>query len=111
MIRIAVVDDENILCSQIEQYLLKIAEELNIHFDIDVLYSGNELCQQLKQSIYYDVIFLDIEMDDVNGIAVSEFIRKQLLDDSVQIIYVSGNTRYAMELFQYSPLDFFGETD
>lgn len=106
MIRIAVVDDENILCSQIEQYLLKIAEELNIHFDIDVLYSGNELCQQLKQSIYYDVIFLDIEMDDVNGIAVSEFIRKQLLDDSVQIIYVSGNTQYAMELFQYSPLDF-----
>lgn len=61
MIRIAVVDDENIICSQIEQYLLQIKEELNIHFDIDVLYSGEELCKQLKQNIYYDVIFLDIE--------------------------------------------------
>lgn len=45
MIRVAVVDDENIICSQIEQYLLQIEEELNIHFDIDVLYSGEELCQ------------------------------------------------------------------
>ena len=101
MIRVAVVDDENIICSQIERYLLQIEEELNIHFDIDVLYSGKELCQQLKQNIYYDVIFLDIEMKDVNGITASEFIRKQLLDDGVQIVYVSGKTQYALELFQY----------
>ena len=106
LIRVAVVDDENIICSQIEQYLLQIEEELNIHFDIDVLYSGEELCEQLKQNIYYDVIFLDIEMQDVNGITASEFIRKQLLDDGVQIVYVSGKTQYALELFQYSPLDF-----
>lgn len=106
LIRVAVVDDENIICSQIEQYLLQIEEELNIHFDIGVLYSGEELCQQLKQNIYYDVIFLNIEMQDVNGITASEFIRKQLLDDGVQIVYVSGKTQYALELFQYSPLDF-----
>ena len=106
MIRIAVVDDENIICAQIERYLLQIAKELNIHFEIDVFYSGKELCKHLEQSICFDVIFLDIEMDDVSGITASQFIRKQLLDDGVQIVYVSGKTQYALELFQYSPLDF-----
>jgi hypothetical protein len=51
VIRVAIVDDENFICSQIEQYLLQIEEELNIYFDIDVLYSGKELCKQLKQNI------------------------------------------------------------
>jgi len=105
-IKIAVVDDENIICAQIEQYLLRIAKELNIHFEIDVFYSGRELCKHLKQSVCFDVIFLDIEMDDISGITASEFIRKQLVDDGVQIVYVSGKTQYALELFQYSPLDF-----
>lgn len=106
MIRIAIVDDENIICSQMEQYLIKIEEELNICFDIDVLYSGKELFQQIKQNIYYDVVFLDIEMKEINGIEVSDYIRNQLLDDNMQIVYISGKTQYALELFKYSPLDF-----
>lgn len=106
MIRIAIVDDENILCAQIESELLRVGEELNIQFDIDVFYSGKQLCQHLAQKVCYDVIFLDIEMEDIDGITASEFIRKQMMDDGVQIVYVSGKTQYALELFQFSPLDF-----
>ncbi len=106
MIRAAIVDDENLICAQLERYLLQIEAELNIRFDIDVFYSGKELCEHLKRKICYDVIFLDIEMEDINGITASAFIRKQMIDDGVQIVYVSGKTQYALELFQFSPLDF-----
>ena len=44
MINIAVVDDENRICAQLETLLLTIARENNLRFDVDVLYSGNELC-------------------------------------------------------------------
>ncbi len=106
MLKVAVVDDENIICSQIEGYLLQISKELNIRLDIEVLYSGKELCKELEQKTNYDVIFLDIEMKNTNGIEASHIIREIMMDDGVQIVYVSGKTQYAMELFKFSPFDF-----
>lgn len=49
MIRIAVVDDENRICAQLESLLLAIAKENNLRFDVDVLYSGSALCEELKR--------------------------------------------------------------
>lgn len=106
MIQIAIADDENTVCSQTERDLLQIAEELHIQVEIDVFYSGRQLCDHIKDGKIYDVIFLDIEMDDVSGLMASEYIRKTMQDDGVQIVYISGKTQYAMKLFQYSPLDF-----
>ena len=106
MIRIAVVDDENRICAQLESMLLTIAKENNLRFDVDVLYSGSALCEELKRGTIYDVIYRDIEMEDVSGIEASRFIRETFQNDSVEIVYVSGKTQYAMELFQFSPMDF-----
>lgn len=99
MIQIAIADDENTVCSQTERDLLQIAEELHIQVEIDVFYSGRQLCDHIKDGKIYDVIFLDIEMDDVSGLMASEYIRKTMQDDGVQIVYISGKTQYAMKLF------------
>jgi DNA-binding LytR/AlgR family response regulator len=106
MIRISIADDENSICSQTEHDLRQIAEELHIPVDIDVFYTGRQLCEHIRVGVIYDVIFLDIEMDDVNGLMASKYIRQIMQDDGVQIVYLSGKTQYALELFQYSPLDF-----
>lgn len=107
MLKIAIVDDENIVCSQIEKVLINTAIEENMKFDIDVYYSGKKICEHLKSNeCCYDVIFLDIEMQGFNGVEVGNFIRNILKNDAMQIIYISGKTEYALDLFQFSPLDF-----
>lgn len=45
-------------------------------------------------------------MERKNGVEVGRFIRDNLVNDAVQIAYVSGKTHYAMELFKISPIDF-----
>lgn len=106
MIRAAICDDENNVCSAIEKMLFKAAFELNFQIQTDVYYSGERLCEQLEAGEYYDIIFLDIELECKNGVEVGHYIRSKLVNDTVQIAYVSGKTHYAMELFKISPIDF-----
>lgn len=106
MIMAAICDDENNVCSAIEKMLFRASKELNLPLQTDVYYTGERLCERLEAGEYYDIIFLDIELEFKNGVEVGHFIRQKLVNDTVQIAYISGKTHYAMELFKISPIDF-----
>lgn len=105
MLRIAVVDDQNEICAQVEKMLMELSKEENIQVDIEVYYNGKQLCRAL-QEIFYDLIFLDIEMRDFSGIDVSNQIRKNMKNEATQIAYISGHEKYAIEIFDFDPLYF-----
>lgn len=105
MLRIAICDDEEALCMQLEDMLLRIGRESMEQLDIDVFFSGEELYKYL-QNVQYDIIYLDIELDLMSGVEVGYKIRNELQNDITQIVYISGNESYAMELFQVRPLNF-----
>lgn len=98
MIKIAVCDDEKIITSQIENIIDDICIREGIPFDIDVFFSGNGLEKEVLNGTKYDLIYLDIQMDNGNGITAAKNIRK--LDENVLLIYVSGYDKYMMELFR-----------
>ena len=106
MIRIAIIDDAVEIGTQLETILIEITTNKGIAIDIDIYYSGKELCEHLQNGEFYDLIFLDIEMPEFTGIDVSKMIRDNLKNDATQIAYISGNKEYAIEIFEYDPLYF-----
>ena len=62
MITIAICDDDNYICSQIEKYILNYSKTKNIKFDIEVFYSGESLTNFIMKEHSFDLIFLDIEL-------------------------------------------------
>lgn len=106
MLRIVVCDDDKICCGEMESCILEYAKNNREKFDVDVYYSGEELLAELKRGIQYDLIFLDIEMKEVNGIEVGSIIRRELNLFLTQIVYVTSFEQYAKELFQNQPFDF-----
>ena len=106
MLRIAICDDEKILCSQIEKILLEYSKLNFLEMDIEVFLSGEELCRYIEEKYGFDLIYLDIEMDIMNGIEVGKKIRKQLKDYKTEIVYVSGKDSYDRQLFDLQPLNF-----
>lgn len=103
--RIAVVDDENLICSQIEEYILDFVNGNDKPTDICVYYSGERFCSALRRESF-DIIFLDIELGKCSGIDVSRFIRGTQNDQITQIIYVTGKTGYDRLLFDFQPFGF-----
>ncbi len=106
MYRIAICDDEKAICYQIEQTILDYKNTMLEEIEVDVYYSGEELYKSLSNGNEYDILFLDIEFKQVNGVKIGEKIREELKNETIQIVYISGRQSYAMELFNIRPLNF-----
>ncbi len=79
--KIAVCDDEKSMLEQMEENL----KEFETLFQIDCYTSGEAL---LDSGIYYDLIFLDIDMKGISGIDTARMLRRR--DKKVKIVYVTA---------------------
>lgn len=106
MIRIAICDDDESVCEKIESLILAYAERMSIRVETYVFYLALNLLDNIKNQGSYDLIFLDIEMNKMNGIEFGTILRNELNDDETRIVYVSWTKNYAMNLFKIRPYDY-----
>lgn len=106
MIKIAICDDNSNICAQLEDILLSYAASTYLKVDIDVFFTGEKLLDYIKCGNTFDLIYLDIELGQVNGIEVGKQLRKVLKDYSTEIVYISGHDGYDRQLFDVQPLHF-----
>lgn len=106
MFHILICDDENPTCSYIEKVMLDYATKENISVSTEVFYTGEGLLKYMKQNSNVDLLFLDIALPGMNGAEVGNLLRDELENETVQIVYISSQDKYAMQLFQIRPFDF-----
>ncbi|MCL2051021.1 MAG: LytTR family DNA-binding domain-containing protein [Lachnospiraceae bacterium] len=106
MYRIGICDDEIYTCADLEQIIGVICCELSIKASIEPYYSGRTLIKYLNLGNDFDILFLDIELPDIDGINIGKYIRDQNNNHKMQIIYISSKKNYAMRLFKNQPSGF-----
>lgn len=106
MYQIAVCDDDVIFCEKIENTIFCFARKNGWEIAVDVFYSGKGILKEFEKRMSYDLILLDIEFPDMDGIAVAKRVRDDYQDESVQIVFLSGKSQYAMQLFEVRPMNF-----
>lgn len=104
MINIAICDDNISVTGKMEDALLRFAREKMIDIDSDVYFDGKELADTVINGKRYDIIFLDIEMNEENGLSAAKRIRE--VDKTVIIIYVTSYESYMKETFEVRPFRF-----
>lgn len=106
MYKIGICDDEKGTCAELEKILYRYAKNRGLKCDINIWYTGEELCEYLRRENTLDILFLDIELVSTDGIKVGNFIREELENIETDIVYISSNSSYAMNLFRIQPIDF-----
>ena len=106
MYKIGICDDDYAFCGQIEQYLENVAEALSLAIELEIFLSAKDFLKYLSKNPPLDILFLDIELGQTDGIVVGQKIRTQLENEVTQIVYVSAKEHYAIQLFQNRPMDF-----
>lgn len=100
--KIAICDDEKIFVGNMEGLLEKISV---CDDEVDVYYSGEALIDAYKnKKIFYDVVFLDMELGDMDGITVANAIRKE--DCNAIIVFVTSYRKYMLKSFECQPFSF-----
>lgn len=107
MLSIAICDDEVIECCNMAKRIKEIMEEMKIPCIIRQFQSGGELLQALES---FDIVFLDIIMQDMDGMKTAQIFREKAFDKI--LIFISSSREYVfdaydVEAFQYllKPVD------
>ena len=99
---IAICDDDIKWIEKEEEYL-SYWKEMNI--TCNSFYNGEQLIEAYKnKNTPYDLIFLDMEMDNMTGIETANKIRE--IDKYVYIVFVTSHEKYMKESFKCLPFDF-----
>lgn len=104
MVRIAVCDDDMRFTAELEEMVRREADDSGISVETEAYSDGGTLVADIEKGYRYDLVFLDIEMERVDGISAARQIRR--IDRSALLIYVSGYEQYLKELFEVEPFRF-----
>ena len=88
MIKIAVCDDERFYRLRIKKLIADYFERKDIPCDIDIFCTGSDLVQSTEGIQKYNIIFLDINMEGMDGIQTAKFIRK--LSREVYLVFITA---------------------
>jgi DNA-binding LytR/AlgR family response regulator len=98
MYKCIVVDDDHIIRRLIEEFVKKTNKiELLGSYDNPV----QALSELVDEGVHVDIVFLDVEMPEMNGLELIDNIRSK-----PQIIIISGKEEYALDAFDYAVTDY-----
>ncbi len=92
---IAVCDDEILVCQFLANKIQTILEEMQISCIVRQFYNAKEL---LKAEEQFDIIFLDIIMQELDGMQAAELFREKAFDKI--LIFVSSSREYVFDAYE-----------
>ncbi len=95
MFRIAICDDESLFAEELKELLSDYMMQKGLVFEIDIYDSGEALIELGIEVIKYNAVFLDINMEKVDGIRTAEKIRE--VSREVFIVFVTAYVNYSLE--------------
>ena len=97
--RIAICDDEEIFRIELKSCLDKLL--IDTDYDIDTFSDGRILLSRFEECPF-DLVFLDIEMPEVDGITLARKLRAA--SESVFIVFLTSHIEYALEGYEVNAL-------
>lgn len=104
MINIAICDDNIIDVNYIESLVIKWGKNNNINYHIDKFTSAENYIYSKLESVNYDILLLDIEMGNMDGVTLAKEIRKN--DKLIQIIFITGYSDYILDGYDVAALHY-----
>ncbi|MBF0817705.1 response regulator transcription factor [Microbacterium paludicola] len=102
MIRIGVVEDDPVSLDRIVSHIDRYRREHGGRFQVEAFADGADLLHEYRAD--FDVLFLDIMMERVDGMTVARRVRE--VDSEVVIVFVTASPQYAISGYEVAALSY-----
>lgn len=100
--KLAICDDEQIFIDQFTSLVYKKYARLDVV--INTYTSGLDLLDSIKNGAVYDALFLDIEMDEIDGMSLAREIRK--LAPEIPLSFLTSHIEMAIDGYEVAAFRF-----
>ena len=104
MYTVAICEDEIAFRNEQESICCGVLEKLNLEFHISVFDSGTDFWDTFLTGKRYDLILLDIIMDETNGMELAQKIREH--DADAAIVFITSNPGFALQGYDVNALHY-----
>jgi DNA-binding LytR/AlgR family response regulator len=101
---LAICENELIQAKFIQKILADYAAERGIQFHLPIFESAEAFLFEYAENKAVDLLFLDIQMEELDGVALAEKIRETV--DQLKIVFITGMTERIDEGYRVSASDF-----
>lgn len=102
MYNIVICDDENKLIVELEGLLKRYAAETGREFRFFEFHDGMDLLDGYRPD--FDLIFMDIKMEKLDGLRTAEEIRKA--DSTVGLFFLTSLSQYVWKGYEYGAINY-----
>ena len=102
MITVAIVEDDDIAAGTLQEYLAGYQERNQENFKITRFHDAISFLE--NYSNIYDIIFMDIELPELNGMDAAVKLRQ--IDEQIVLIFVTNLAKFAQKGYEVQALDF-----
>ena len=106
MYKVAICDDDSNVRVKLKKFIDNFFSGVKENCEIFTYDDGARIIEAMHQGVNYDLIFLDIEMVELDGVSVGTIIRDTFNNQSIDISYISSEKKHAIELFESRPINF-----
>lgn len=103
-LRIAIVDNEPLFTSILKKMSIKLLSRTSCQYLIHTYESGESLLAALTTSNSYNLFFLDILLDGMNGMELAHRIRE--ISSDAKLVFITSYSEYAVESYDVAPLHY-----
>lgn len=102
MIELIICDDDAMSLNQTRQFLMDMMHQWNEEIEIMTYTDSNSLMRRIRsENEQTDILLLDIDMPDISGLEVAEFIYN--LHKDIIVIFLTAHDEFVYVSFQYAP--------
>ncbi|WP_312635958.1 LytTR family DNA-binding domain-containing protein [Oscillibacter sp.] len=101
--KVAIVEDEMPHAEALQELLRQWSEERQVLIDVALFGSGEAISSACGDP--FDLVFMDIQMDGMNGISVARQLRQQ--DFHGQLVFLTSFSEYVFDGYEVQALNYF----
>lgn len=106
--RIAIMDDDKEFSDKVQNMLNNISADKNISLSVDVYNNEEEFSKHIGK---YELIMLDIEMPQIDGLELCDTINRQKNGEYPYVIFVSNKDNLVFKALNLIPYSFIRKCD
>jgi len=103
-LKIAICDDEKLQLDLLEKYCTGWLSDNKIQATITTYSSSEGFLFSYEDNKNYDILLLDIQMKELNGISLAKRLRER--GDNVSIIFITGVKDFVFEGYHVQAIDY-----